>query len=119
MREDCRHYQSRSYGSGEAARFCVLDLAPEAPWRCPENCPRYERRVGDAGFVRGSLAKDTAVPPPPEGVDVAALLDQAEDIVNAVVNDAVADERARRARQEASGTSGVSDKIRRLFRRDR
>ena len=27
----------------------LLDLAPEAPWRCPEECPRYERRMIDAG----------------------------------------------------------------------
>ena len=35
MREECKHFQSRTYDSGEVARFCVLDLAPEAPWKCP------------------------------------------------------------------------------------
>lgn len=119
MREDCKHYQSRSYGSGEAARFCVLDLAPEAPWRCPADCPRYERRVGDVGFVRGILAKGADVPPPPEGVDVSSVLDQAEDIVNAVVPDAIADERARRAKEQGVAGPGVGDKLRRMFRRDR
>ena len=24
MREDCKHFQSRTYPSGEVARFCVL-----------------------------------------------------------------------------------------------
>jgi hypothetical protein len=28
MREECKHFQSRTYASGEVARFCVLDLAP-------------------------------------------------------------------------------------------
>ena len=57
MREECTHFQSRTYASGEAARFCVLDLAPEAPWRCPENCPSYHRRMADVGWVHGSLVE--------------------------------------------------------------
>ena len=48
MREECKHFQSRTYSDGEVARFCVLDLAPEAPWRCPDDCSRYERRLADA-----------------------------------------------------------------------
>src|SRR5205814_1834492 len=55
MREECKHFQSRTYGSGEVARFCRLDLAPEAPWRCPADCPKYERRMGDAGWSVGTL----------------------------------------------------------------
>jgi hypothetical protein len=55
MREECKHFQSRTYSDGEVARFCVLDLAPEAPWRCPDDCPRYERRLADAGWVHGTL----------------------------------------------------------------
>src|SRR5579862_1335541 len=47
MREDCRHFQSRTYSTGEVARFCVLNLAPEAPWRCPANCRRYEKDIID------------------------------------------------------------------------
>ena len=47
VRTDCRHYESRTYSSGEAVRKCALDLAPEAPWRCPVDCPRYERRKTD------------------------------------------------------------------------
>ena len=46
MREDCCHYESRAYDDdGEVARFCTLGLAPEAPWRCPDNCASYERIV--------------------------------------------------------------------------
>ena len=55
MREECKHFQSRTYASGEVARFCRLDLAPEAPWRCPEDCPKYEHRGYDAGWTLGSL----------------------------------------------------------------
>src|SRR5205807_1204636 len=51
MRSDCRHYESRTYASGEAVRKCILDLAPEAPWNCPADCPRYERRRAVARVV--------------------------------------------------------------------
>ena len=87
MRSDCRHYESRTYASGEAVRKCLLDLAPEAPWNCPADCPRYERRKIDAGWQYGSLAQGMEpAPAEPEvamSADVAALLDEAEDIVNA------------------------------------
>ena len=33
MRTDCRHYESRTYGNGEAVRKCVLDLALLPVWR--------------------------------------------------------------------------------------
>jgi len=82
MREECKNYESRSYAGGETVRKCNLDLAPEAPWRCPENCPSYVRRLADVDWAHGSLVTP---PPPPEPVaqDIAALLDEAEDIVNA------------------------------------
>ena len=82
MREDCRHFQSRTYASGDVARFCVLDLAPEAPWRCPENCPRYEKGLTDATLVVGSLARPRVEDEPevPEG-DAASVLEAAELVV--------------------------------------
>lgn len=88
MREECKHFQSRTYASGEVARFCILDLAPEAPWRCPDNCPRYEPRYADAGWEHGTLV-EPALEEEPEapGADVGELLDQAEDIVNEVAPD--------------------------------
>ena len=79
MREDCRHFQSRTYSTGEVARFCVLNLAPEAPWRCPTNCPRDERDIIDGTFVVGSLVRPAQVeqePDIPEG-EVAGVLDAA------------------------------------------
>jgi hypothetical protein len=103
MRSDCKHYESRTYASGEAVRKCLLDLAPEAPWNCPADCPRYERRKMDAGWQYGSLASgmSEAAPPEPEvamSADVAALLDEAEDIVNAAGMELL-DEQAKRTRK--------------------
>ncbi len=82
MREECKHFQSRTYASGDTARFCSLDMAPEAPWRCPADCARYERRMVDVAFQRGSLVSPAAPEEPPPGTDIASLLDQAEDIIN-------------------------------------
>lgn len=104
MREECKHFQSRTYDSGEVARFCVLDLAPEAPWRCPDDCPRYERRTADAGWSHGTLVPPAIEEEPPEPAgDVAAVLDEAENVVNAVVPEALADAERDRERQRLSG----------------
>jgi hypothetical protein len=84
MREDCRHFQSRTYETGEVARFCVLNLAPEAPWRCPANCPKYQPDMIDATFTVGSLARPPVEDEPDEPAeDVAAILDEADAIVTA------------------------------------
>ena len=84
MREDCVHFQSRSYDDGETARFCTLDLAPEAPWRCPVDCPSFARLSIASDFEQGSLARAPVEPEPDvAAADIAAVLDEAEDIVNA------------------------------------
>jgi hypothetical protein len=99
MRTDCRHYESRTYRTGEIVRKCRLDLAPEAPWRCPDDCPSFEQRRFDVGWQYGSLAKSEAPPEAePEGDDIAALLDQAEDIVNAAAPDILAEFDKKRGR---------------------
>lgn len=103
MREECKHFQSRTYSSGEVARFCELDLAPEAPWRCPDDCPKYERRLADAGWVHGSLVEPAIEDEPASGPQVAELLDQAEDIVNAVAPDVLAEAERRRAAERSAG----------------
>ena len=83
MREDCRHFASRTYDDGETARFCVLDLAPEAPWRCPENCASYERTLIDGTFEQGSLAAAEVEAEPEESPEaIQDLLDDAERIVD-------------------------------------
>jgi hypothetical protein len=100
MREECKHFQSRTYASGEVARFCLLDLAPEAPWRCPDDCPAYERRLADAGWVHGSLVEPAIEEEPASGGDVASVLEDAEEIVNRIAPEAVAEARAEDARRE-------------------
>jgi len=111
MREDCKHFQSRTYDSGEVARFCVLDLAPEAPWRCPDDCASYERRLADAGWIHGHLVSPPIEPEPDvPGPEAVAVLDAAEDVVNAVADRTLAEVEA----DEARGTGG---RFRRWFRR--
>lgn len=85
MRQDCKFFESRTYANGETVRKCDLDLAPEAPWRCPEGCSAYQPRLADVNWSHGTLI----TPPTPEepqglGTDgsIAELLDAAEDIVN-------------------------------------
>ena len=83
MRTECKNYESRTYANGEVVRKCRIDLAPEAPWRCPADCVGFERRMFDAGWQVGSLSEGYGrAEPEPEAQDVAALLDAAEDIVN-------------------------------------
>lgn len=99
MRSDCRNFESRSYDNGEVVRKCRLDLAPEAPWRCPADCPAFEQRRFDAGWAYGTLVGAGGSPEPePEGEDVAALLDEAEDIVNAAAPEIIAEAETRRPR---------------------
>jgi hypothetical protein len=90
MREDCRHFESRTYKSGEVARYCTLDLAPEAPWRCPDSCERYRASVMRRTFEPGSLSRPDPAPAP-EGEGIAELLDAAEDIVNSIHDEVLAE----------------------------
>jgi hypothetical protein len=111
MRQDCKFFESRTYRNGETVRKCDLDLAPEAPWRCPEACPAYQPRLADVNWAHG-----TAVTPPtpdaPEGEAIAELLDAAEEIVNAAGPAILADVESDRRRRHREG--GV---WRRLFGR--
>jgi hypothetical protein len=103
MREECTHFQSRTYASGEAARFCKLDLAPEAPRRCPADCPSYHRRLADVGWVHGSLVEPALEDEPGTGgPEVAEFLNSVEDIVNDVAPGILAEVRAQDARRERS-----------------
>ena len=102
MREECKHFQSRTYSSGEVARFCVLDLAPEAPWRCPADCKSFEPRLADAGWVHGSLVEPPLeAEPAVAGEDLVRLLDSAEHIVDAVAPAALHEARVEDAKREA------------------
>ncbi len=126
MRTNCRHYESRTYPNGDTVRKCNLDLAPEAPWRCPEDCPSYSPRRLDAGWQHGSLGvQNFAKEPASIGEDdsIAALLDEAEDIVNTAgprILEEVAAERSKRKglRGKMRGRSNKKQRKQRR-RRDR
>jgi hypothetical protein len=102
MRHECKFFESRTYPNGETVRKCDLDLAPHAPWRCPDDCPRYTPRMADVSWHHGTLVTPET-PPEPASLDdddgaIAALLDAAEDIVNAAGPELVAEvQRERRA----------------------
>lgn len=117
MRQDCKFFESRTYRSGETVRKCDLDLAPEAPWRCPADCPAFERRLADVNWQHGTLVTPPT-PPEPSSVtegdaSVAALLDEAEAVVNAAAPSILADVEADRVGRSPLG------RFRRLFRRGR
>jgi hypothetical protein len=93
MRVDCKHFESRTYDNGDTVRGCKLGLAPEAPWRCPADCPKFDRRSMDVGWTHGTLVTNAA-PAPPKSLDdgsAAAILSEAEAIINAIVPDVVSE----------------------------
>ena len=93
MREECKNFESRTYSDGETVRKCNLDLAPDAPWRCPDPCQGYEPRLADVHWSHGRLIVPKT-PDEPPGLDdgsAAAVLDEAEDIVNAIGPEVVAE----------------------------
>lgn len=115
MREECKQFESRAYPNGETVRKCNLDLAPEAPWRCPDNCPKYERRMVDVNWSHGSLVTPKTPDAPVDldlhGADVAAVLDEAEDLINSVGPGILAEVQAEQAARQGGW--------RKIFRRKR
>ena len=115
MREDCKHFESRSYPNGDTVRKCNLDLAPEAPWRCPDDCPSFAKRRLDVNWSHGSLVTPET-PDEPAGLgdddSLAALLDAAEDIINEAGPRVMADldaekaKKGRRRRLKGGGRAG-------------
>ena len=105
MRQDCKYFESRTYPNGDTVRKCDLDLAPEAPWRCPDDCPKFTRRLADVNWSYGSLVTPET-PPEPEGLgtddSIGALLDAAEDIVNSAAPDVIAEVAAERQKRRGS-----------------
>jgi hypothetical protein len=100
MRVDCKNFESRTYRNGETVRKCSLGLAPEAPWRCPEGCSRFEVRLADVDWTYGSLVIPPT-PPAPQSEAIAEVLDAAEDVVNAVGAQVLAEVEHERRREEA------------------
>ncbi len=115
MKIECKNFESRTYPNGDTVRKCNLDLAPDAPWRCPENCPKYERRLADVAWTHGTLVVPPT-PPEPAGLDdgsAAAVLDEAENILNAAGSNIRAEVEAEQA---AAANGGF---FKRVFRRKR
>ena len=111
MRQECKFFESRTYANGETVRKCDLDLAPEAPWRCPENCKAFQPRLVDVNWAHGSVITPPT-PDEPAAEGIAELLDAAEDIVNAAGPEILAELAAERRRAESS-------RWKRVFRRKR
>jgi len=106
MRQDCKYFESRTYPNGDTVRKCDLDLAPEAPWRCPDDCASYTRRMADVNWRHGSLVTPETPPEPVSLGDddsIADLLDAAEDIINDAAPDVMADLEAERAKRSGGG----------------
>jgi hypothetical protein len=96
MRVECRHYESRTYANGEVVRKCDLDAAPEAPWRCPDDCALYERRT-DIAWEWGRGVDGSKTPPEPQGEGIAERLDAAEELVHAAGPDILREVHAEQA----------------------
>ena len=122
MREGCKFFESRTYPNGETVRKCDLDLAPEAPWRCPDDCPAFQPRMADVNWAHGTLITPPT-PPEPESLgsdpSIAALLDEAEDIVNSAGPDILAEVQADRARASRGGLGGKLGRFGQRLRRKR
>jgi hypothetical protein len=115
MRESCKYFESRTYSNGETVRKCDLDLAPEAPWRCPADCARYTPRLADVNWSHGTLVTPVTPDEPMDALDrddgsVAAVLDEAEDYLNSIGAEVLADVERQQARQRG---------FKALFRRKR
>jgi hypothetical protein len=114
MRQECKNFESRTYANGETVRKCNLDLAPDAPWRCPAECTGFEPRMADVAWAHGSLITPPT-PPEPPGIDdgtAAAVLDEAEEIINSVGASVLAEVRADQQRVRFG-------RIKRMFGRKR
>ena len=115
MRQDCKHFESRTYRNGETVRKCDLDLAPEAPWRCPADCARFEPRLADVNWAHGTLVTPRTPDEPLDALErddgsVAAVLDEAEDFINSIGAQVLADVKADQSRP---------GRIKKIFRRKR
>lgn len=112
MRQECKFFESRTYRNGETVRKCDLDLAPEAPWRCPDDCAAFQPRLVDVNWAHGSLVTPPT-PDAPVGEGIAELLDAAEEIVNTAGPGILAEVHAERRR------ASTAPRWKRLFKRTR
>lgn len=53
VRDDCRHYSTRTTGTREVVQRCRVGMAEAMPFACPEHCLFFESRsITDAGWRR-------------------------------------------------------------------
>lgn len=53
VREDCRHYSTRTTAGGEVVQRCRVGANADAPFSCPDHCLFFESRsITDAGWRR-------------------------------------------------------------------
>ena len=53
VRKDCRHYSTRSTGTGDVMQRCRLGANEDVPFACPEDCLFFEARsITDTGWSR-------------------------------------------------------------------
>jgi hypothetical protein len=53
VREDCRHYSTRSTPAGDVLQRCRLGVNEEMPFACPEDCLFFEpRQITGTGWQR-------------------------------------------------------------------
>ena len=53
VREDCRHYSTRSTPAGDVLQRCRLGANEEMPFACPDDCVFFEpRAITDTGWLR-------------------------------------------------------------------
>ncbi|CAN5194821.1 hypothetical protein BH18ACT4_BH18ACT4_12320 [soil metagenome] len=53
VREDCRHYSTRTVPGGDVVQRCRVDANERAPFACPLGCLFFEpRSITDAGWDR-------------------------------------------------------------------
>ena len=125
MRQDCKYFESRTYANGETVRKCDLDLAPEAPWRCPADCASFTRRLADVNWSHGTLVTPPTPDEPLDALDrgdgsVAAVLDEAEDYLNSIGAQVMAEVEAEQAQRGPLGPDGQPvSRLKRIFRRKR
>ena len=101
MRTDCKNFESRSLRTGDSVRRCRLDLAPEAPWRCPADCTAYSPRPLDLAWESGTDPNAAAGDlDEPDLTDAAFdILAQAESLLAEAGDSIRAEEAAKQAKR--------------------
>ena len=59
VREDCRHYSTRSTSDVDVVQRCRVDANEQTPFACPEGCLFFENRsIGGGGWQRFDRTED-------------------------------------------------------------